>query len=291
MGLSEFIGWPLAIIAWSANIILILIILKRKFIVASDYKSAIPVAKRLAEQGFTPIINLLGEHYTDKKKIDSVVCQYLFLLGQLRDGGIKAKVSVKPTQIGLAVSKEFYLDNILQIARRAHNEKISLEIDVEGLGYLDDTLDVFMEIPGEYGVRQAVQAYLKRSRSDIGEMIGRYKKVRLVKGAYSESDLKQLERQTQLINLTGHLMAVGREPAFATVHDKSYIEFLKDFRRIEHKDNFIIQMLYGRSNDLKHELLAEGFRVEVYMPVGPWYRALPYIYRRIKEIISSLCSI
>lgn len=268
--------------------VLLLCALKKQFIPASDYKSAIAVAKRIQDKGFVPIINLLGEHYTSRKKVDETINEYLYLIGLLHDAGIKAKISVKPTQIGLAIFKELYLYNILQIARRAHNHKIPLEIDVESLKYLDDTLSVFLEIPGEFLVRQAVQAYLKRSKEDIGKLIGWHKKVRLVKGAYAESDLSKLETRAQMENFAEQLLLLGNEPAIATIRDKDLIGFLTIFHgenKIE-KKQFIFQMLYGLSDEMKEVLRDLGFRIEVYVPIGHWYKALPYIYRRIKEILT-----
>jgi proline dehydrogenase len=275
---------------WLIALIFLVMFFKTKFIAASDYKSAIPVAKRLSARGFVPVINLLGEHYADKRKIEETVVQYFFLVDAIRECGLNAKISIKPTQVGLMVSKDLYFYNISRIARRAHNQKVPLEIDMEGLRYLDDTLEIFYKIPGECDVRQAIQAYLGRSKSDVGEMIGRYKKVRLVKGAYAESDLSKSEASAQMENLAEQLLICGNEPAIATASDENLIgSIIAAYCSNEiKKHGFIIQMLYGRRDKLKELLRDCGFRVEVYMPVGSWNKALPYIWRRIKEVSKSL---
>lgn len=259
----------------------------KKFIPATDYISAIEVARRLQNEGFTPIINLLGEHYTDRKKVDTVVTQYKFLLSSLRNAGVRAKISIKPTQIGLEISKETYKFNIIQIIRRAHIENISLEIDIESFYYLNDTIDVFLEISGDFDVRQAIQAYLQRSKKDIKELISRRRKVRLVKGAYAEGDLSKSETRTQMKNFMEQLLLCGNEPAIATIKDEELINDIFKFasQRGVSNNRFIIQTLYGVRNDLKNKWRNKGFRVEVYVPVGPWHKALPYIWRRVKEIL------
>jgi proline dehydrogenase len=46
-------------------------------------------------------------------------------------------------------------------------------------------------------------------------------------------------------------------------------------------DRFEFQMLYGIRRDLQDRLLAEGFRMRVYVPYGTqWY---PYLMRRLAE--------
>ena len=259
----------------------------KKFIPASNYISAVEVAKRLQSEGFTPIINLLGEHYTNPKKVERTFKQYLYLVDALCEAGIKGKISVKPTQLGLAISKEIYFNLIWRLSRRAHNQKIPLEIDMESVKYLDDTLEVFRKIPGEYGIRQAIQTYLKRSKKDIKEFISCRRKVRLVKGAYAEGDLGKSETRGQMKILAEQFLIHGNEPAIATIKDEELINDIFKFasERGISKNHFIIQTLYGVRDGLKHKWSDNGFRVEVYVPVGPWHKALPYIWRRVKEIL------
>ena len=284
----------LFIVVWSEIFLLLFLAslwaLKKKFIPASDVESAILVAKRIQEQGFTPVINLLGEHDHDRENVERTYRQYLHLIDRLHEEGIKGKISIKPTQLGLAISRELYRDYIFGLSRRAHRQSIPPEIDIEGLQYLDDTLGVFMEIPGEFLVRQAVQAYLKRSQEDIGKLIGLYKKVRLVKGAYAEGDLNKSETRRQMENLAEQLLIRGNEPAIATISDKDLIGFLTNFHcknKIE-KDKFIFQMLYGISDEMKELLRDLGFRIEIYVPVGSLYKAPPYLWRRMKELMKIL---
>lgn len=274
-------------VVWNVFFVLLFQVFKKKFIPASDYVSAVEISKRLQNEGFTPIINLLGEHYTDRKKINQTFRQYLWLVDALHEAGIRGKISVKPTQLGLVISKETYCDFIWRLARRTYNQKIPLEIDMENLKYLDDTLEIFQKIPGEYGVRQAVQSYLKRSKKDIREFINQRRKIRLVKGAYAEGDLNKPEMRIRMKNFAEQFLVCGIELAVATIKDKEFIDYILKFvdqRGISNRC-FVIQTLYGVGDDLKKKWRDEGFRVEVYIPIGPWHKALPYIWRRMKEII------
>ncbi len=285
-----YVGLGLLAVILKVFFVLLLLAIKKKFIPASNYISAVEVAKRLQNEGFTPIINLLGEHCASWEKVERTFRQYLYLIDALYGAGIKGKISVKPTQLGLAISKEVYCERIVWLSRRAHNQKIPLEIDMESLEYLDDTLSVFLEIPGEYNVRQAIQAYLQRSKKDIKEFINRRRKVRLVKGAYAEGDLSKSETRTQMKNLMEQFLTCGIESAIATIKDEKLINDIFELvsRRGASNNRFVIQTLYGVRDDLKHKWRDKGFRVEVYVPVGPWHKALPYIWRRIKEVLTHI---
>jgi proline dehydrogenase len=61
------------------------------------------------------------------------------------------------------------------------------------------------------------------------------------------------------------------------------IERVKAFARERDigSDRFEFQMLYGIRRDLQRQLLAEGYRLRVYVPYGTeWY---PYFMRRLAE--------
>jgi proline dehydrogenase len=71
-------------------------------------------------------------------------------------------------------------------------------------------------------------------------------------------------------------------PAIAT-HDTQLIDWVKDHtrRRGIPGDQFEFQMLYGIRSGLQRKLVADGYRVRVYVPYGQhWW---PYFMRRLAE--------
>ena len=74
-------------------------------------------------------------------------------------------------------------------------------------------------------------------------------------------------------------------PVFCGIatHDEVIINQLRTFVAEQGIDRqaFEFQMLYGIRRDLQRKLVAEGFRLRVYVPFGPeWY---PYFMRRLAE--------
>ncbi|HAP66683.1 MAG TPA: hypothetical protein DCQ99_02465 [Nitrospinae bacterium] len=82
--------------------------------------------------------------------------------------------------------------------------------------------------------------------------------------------------------MTKELLLNGNYPAIAT-HDEKLIDIAKNFA-IEKgisKDKFEFQMLYGIRRDLQERLIAEGYKLRIYVPYGVYW--MPYTIRRIRE--------
>ena len=82
--------------------------------------------------------------------------------------------------------------------------------------------------------------------------------------------------------LMERLLRHGTYPALAT-HDERLIPRAIAFAKKEHigRDRFEFQMLYGIRRDLQSSLVADGYRMRIYLPFGrQWF---PYFMRRLGE--------
>ena len=125
-----------------------------------------------------------------------------------------------------------------------------------------------------------------RSEADIRQLIEQGIRVRLCKGAYQEPPsvafAKKTGTDTNYVRLTGILLSSPLYHGIAT-HDEKMIEATCRFARERGiaSDQFEFQMLYGVRRDLQKSLVADGYRVRVYIPFGTeWY---PYFMRRLAE--------
>jgi proline dehydrogenase len=78
------------------------------------------------------------------------------------------------------------------------------------------------------------------------------------------------------------LLEKGTYPAIAT-HDEALIDQTRAFaaERNLGRDRFEFQLLYGIRRDLQAALVADGYRVRIYLPFGrQWF---PYFMRRLGE--------
>jgi proline dehydrogenase len=78
------------------------------------------------------------------------------------------------------------------------------------------------------------------------------------------------------------LVRANPYPMVAT-HDPALVRLTKTLvaKHGRDRDTFEFQMLYGVRRDLQEEVVAEGYRLRVYVPYGTqWF---PYFMRRLAE--------
>ncbi|MBZ5582525.1 MAG: proline dehydrogenase family protein [Acidobacteriia bacterium] len=261
--------------------------LSTRFVAGSTLDDALAVGRRLNAEGITVTLDHLGESVTSLEEAAAARDVYLRVLPAIRDAGIQGNVSLKLTQFGLDFSYDECKANVERLVNCAAQMKTFVRVDMESSEYTDRTLDLVHDLHARYGsVGVVIQAYLRRSRHDVERLCREGIRVRLCKGAYLEphtvafAHKKDVDRS--YVELMKLLMDKGEYPAIAT-HDEQVIAETKAYaaeRKIA-RDAFEFQMLYGIRRDLQRQLVAEGYRLRLYVPFGnAWY---PYYMRRLAE--------
>jgi proline dehydrogenase len=131
-----------------------------------------------------------------------------------------------------------------------------------------------------------LQSYLYRTPDDLDRMNRLGIPVRLVKGAYQEPPEVAHPQKAAVDGAFAHLLEelvrANPYPMVAT-HDPALVRLTKTLvaRHRRDRDTFEFQMLYGVRRDLQERVVAEGYRLRVYVPYGTqWY---PYFMRRLAE--------
>lgn len=252
----------------------------KKWVAGHSRQNAVESALDANNRGMSAIVNFLGEEILDSKQVDATVDEYLSLMGLLGEKGIKGGVSVKPTQLGLAFDYWTCLQNFKQLVTEAKSLGQFLWLDMESVRFTEQTITIYLELLKDYDqIGIAIQAYLKRSASDLLHILENDGKVRLVKGAYHEGEEHVFPSVEQVRQNYLHLLDMsvdsGNFLAVAT-HDSALIE-----RAVEIGGKIEFQMLMGVRDELKSELVAKNLLVAEYIPYGSHW--LPYSVRRIRE--------
>jgi len=229
----------------------------------------------------------LGESVTSLQEAAEARDVYLRTQTAIREGGIRGNVSLKLTQFGLDLSAAECRTNVAQLVRRAAEMQSFVRVDMESSEYAGRTLELVRDLHRQCAaVGIVIQAYLYRSKADIEDLCARKIRVRLCKGAYLEPASVAFPEKTAVdrnfVELMKILLERGEYPAIAT-HDEKMIEATKAFAASRNlpRDAFEFQMLYGIRRDLQRKLVAEGYRLRLYVPFGKaWY---PYYMRRLAE--------
>jgi proline dehydrogenase len=248
-------------------------------------ESAIDTVKKLNEKGLVCTLDHLGEFVTSREEALEATEYNVRTLEAISKSGVNSNLSVKMTQLGLDIDKEFCLANMRQILETAKKTKNFVRIDMEDYSHCQVTLDILRELRHDYdNVGTVIQAYLYRTEQDVKDLRG--VPLRLVKGAYKESPEVAIQDKTEIDEnymkiIKEHLLS-GTYTAIAT-HDHNIIAKVKEFSKENNisPEQFEFQMLYGFRTEMQLSLVKEGYKMRVYIPFGDdWFG---YFMRRLAE--------
>lgn len=200
---------------------------------------------------------------------------------------------------------------LLELAVSAREHNLPLTVDAEEAERLELSLDLIdrvarsKELGDWQGFGLAVQAYQKRALDVIRWLnalalsSGRRMNVRLVKGAYWDSEIKRAQERglpgypvyTRKANTDVSYIACAREmiaagdaiyPQFAT-HNAQTVATILELTRGS-SGRFEFQRLHGMGEELYAQIVGDrGVPCRIYAPVGSHEDLLPYLVRRLLE--------
>jgi RHH-type proline utilization regulon transcriptional repressor/proline dehydrogenase/delta 1-pyrroline-5-carboxylate dehydrogenase len=300
-------------------------IMGEQFVLGRTIKEALKRSARQIRRGEAGAhsFDMLGEGartMADARRYFDSYANAIGALGEAKTGptpeaasGISVKLSaLHPAYRAVQserVHRELY-PMLLELAKQAARANINLTLDAEEADRLVLSLSLLdrlakeQSLGGWTGLGLAVQAYQKRVDDVIGWLGGlardsnRRLMVRLVKGAYWDTEIKraQMEGQpdypvfttkpaTDVSYLAGAKALIGAGPSiypqFAThnAHTLAGIELMLDQAKCT---DFEFQRLHGMGGPL-YAAAGRERQVRVYAPVGAHQDLLPYLVRRLLE--------
>ncbi len=200
---------------------------------------------------------------------------------------------------------------LLELAQLAKSHELNFTVDAEEADRLELSLEVIgavlrdPSLNGWDGFGLAVQAYQKRAPAvidwvaDAAEALGRRLMVRLVKGAYWDTEIKRAQERgladypvftRKAMTDLGYAQCVRKllaarprlYPQFATHNALTVASVIEDAGGAE---GYEFQRLHGMGEALYEALLAElpALTCRVYAPVGGYSDLLAYLVRRLLE--------
>ncbi len=228
--------------------------------------------------------------------------------------GISVKLSALHPRYE-ATSRERVLKDlvpqVIELARKAKSYDLNFTIDAEEADRLELSLDVIAAVAADpsladwSGFGLAIQAYQKRALAviawvdQLAASLGRTFMVRLVKGAYWDTEIKRAQERglddypvfTRKAMTDLHYMAAAEAllaarpriyPQFATHNALTIASILERAGSVE---GFEFQRLHGMGDAAYARLLADvpGLACRTYAPVGGHRDLLAYLVRRLLE--------
>ena len=262
-----------------------------RFMPGETLDDALGAAETLRSNRIGTVFTHLGENIKDRGEAQQVAEHYLEVLKRIREKSLQAEISVKLTQLGLDLSADLCFEHLNAIIERAAKDSI-VWVDMEASNYVDSTLDLYRRaLMAHPNVGICLQAYLYRTKDDLGTLLPLRPSIRLVKGAYNEPPTIAFPRKQDVdknyFQLGRQMLRAKKEnrcmrAAFGT-HDVTLIRRLANCASEEGfaKKEFEVQMLYGIQGAEQERLASEGCTSIVLVAYGSyWY---PWFVRRLAE--------
>lgn len=274
-----------------------------RFVAGEKLADAIRVIENLNSNGIQATLDHLGEHTTNREEAVRAAEDILKAIEAIASSGVRANVSIKLTQIGLALDEKLCVDHLSRILEAAREHQNFVRIDMEDSPWVEQTLSVYRQMRdlGYDNTGVVIQSYLYRSAGDVSEILKRGGRIRLCKGAYKEPPeiaypkkrdvddnydrLTELLIDGALANGSPEISPDGKIPPIPAIasHDPKRLAFAREVahKRGLPKTAIEFQMLHGIRRDLQDEMVRLGYPVRIYVPYGTeWY---PYFMRRLAE--------
>jgi proline dehydrogenase len=259
----------------------------RRYVAGETQDDAVQTIKELQSEGAMATVDVLGEEVREKARAEAAVVEYVKLLDRIEAEGLDSNISIKPTMLGLKIDEELCAACVSTIAERARSHDNFVRIDMEDHSCTDGTLRIYRKVLETHGnVGAVLQAYMRRTAYDIGDLLPLRPNIRICKGIYRE--LRAIAWQdfdtirSNFIYAMEKLLSNGAYVGIAT-HDPHLV--WAGMRIVDRlgldREQYEFQMLLGVDEELRRIILDSGHRLRVYVPYGQdWY---PYSIRRLRE--------
>jgi RHH-type proline utilization regulon transcriptional repressor/proline dehydrogenase/delta 1-pyrroline-5-carboxylate dehydrogenase len=298
-------------------------LLGRQFVLGQTIEEGLRNARELEKEGYTYSYDMLGEAArtdADAVRYHQAYTRAIEVIAKRAKGDVRSSpgISVKLSALHpryeythRAIVMAQLVPRALNLAQLAAAANIGFNIDAEEQDRLDLSLDVIEallsdpSLAGWDGLGIVVQAYGKRAAQvieslyDMAERNDRKIMVRLVKGAYWDTEVKLAQELgvasfpvfTRKINSDVSFMACTQMlmdrrdrvyPQFATHNAHTCAAVLA--MAGDDKDSFEFQRLHGMGESL-HDIVrnTSAAHCRIYAPVGAHRDLLAYLVRRLLE--------
>ncbi len=283
------------------------------FVMGRTIDEAMRRMRKPEHRGFTASFDMLGEAARTHEDAERYFKSYVDAVDAVGSDpaaghSISVKLSALHPRYELAREAECVpaLTAMLEaLAVQAAAKNIALTVDAEESERLEMSLDIIgtvaalPSLKGWDGFGMAVQAYGKRARPVVAwaDTLGRVMNVRLVKGAYWDSEIKRTQVEgladyplftrkaatdvSYLAVAKDMLAATNIRPAFAS-HNALTVATIVEWAG--NSRDFEFQRLHGMGDGLYERLVRDhAYKCRIYAPVGGHRDLLAYLVRRLLE--------
>lgn len=255
-----------------------------RFVAGETRTEGIERVINLYNKGYRVSLEFIGENTTSLEECMLAKNEFKELIKDLGYNQMKATVSFDLSHIGMMISDEVAFTNLEELAKEAQQHNIQLMISMEESQKTDKILSLYKRISKSFSnVGITLQVHLKRSSIDLNGLLKTSGRIRLVKGAYQESEGIYIPRTEELNKRYIEFVSMcidSNHPLSVATHDENILMDLKE-KGFLYDSNVEVEMLDGVRPDLLRSLKEDNIQTKVYVTYGSeWYL---YVVHRIAE--------
>ena len=295
----------------------------KQFVMGRNIKEALKRASKKSFKDYRYSYDMLGEAALTQTDADRYFEAYMASIDIISEANkkrnikdassISIKLSALHPRYEVAKVERVVAElapRVLTLTNHAKKLNVAVTIDAEEADRLEISLLVFAHVYAQlddyHGFGLVVQAYQKRAMkvlewlADLYDQHQRLIPIRLVKGAYWDTEIKRAQEQglshypvfTRKVNTDVSYLACAQfllnnrkrfYPQFAT-HNANTVAAIKVIAG--DSGGYEFQRLHGMGQDLHAQTISEtglGRPCRIYAPVGSHEDLLPYLVRRLLE--------
>jgi RHH-type proline utilization regulon transcriptional repressor/proline dehydrogenase/delta 1-pyrroline-5-carboxylate dehydrogenase len=299
-------------------------VMGQQFVMGETIEDAVQRAEEKERKGYVYSYDMLGEGARTQKDAEeyfNAYAQAIKVIGKAAKGkgprrspGISVKLSAIHPRYEFTHRERVMAEippRLKELCLLAKEFDIGLTVDAEESERLDISLDIIEQVfsdpdlAGWDGFGLAVQSYQKRALyvidwlRELTQKVGRKMMVRLVKGAYWDTEIKNAQKdglehfpvftRKSSTDVSYHACANRlldyRDtiyPQFAT-HNAYTAAVIVELAG-DDKEGFEFQCLHGMGDSLYDQIVSlENIQCRIYAPVGEHEDLLAYLVRRLLE--------
>lgn len=228
--------------------------------------------RRLETRGISSCVSLLPELRFRPRGVAKEKARILAILPGLAESRLSADLTVKLSQLGQRWTPAECRAALSDIVEHAAAFGSFVWIDMERARDADGTIADFLATRRRHAnVGLCLQTYLRRTESDLKELLREGHPVRLVKGYYRERPPDTFgtwaETTENMRRLLKPLIAHSSRPALGT-HDESVLAEAERLLALNPRPDFEFQFFLGAKPELAERTARAGRRTRMYIPYG-----------------------
>jgi len=258
-----------------------------RYVAGENLHDALVRARAVVRRGHAVSLELVGESVRDRQEAEQATDAFVEVAQAITDCGLPSTVSLDLSHLGLLIDRGLGAANAERVARAAAAAGTTLMLSAEGSDRTELVLDTYERVFDACPVVGiTLQARLHRTPDDLARVMARSGRVRLVKGAFEESEYVAVSREDDRLRsrylALADTLITGRHNTSIATHDLDLLDELQQRHGSALREPHVeFEMLLGLGEDALDGLHAQGYRTREYVVFGQeWWL---YVLNRVSE--------